>query len=278
MRLRDGRVVRFPAVMGVLNVTPDSFSDGGLYLEPDRAVAHALQMEAAGADIIDVGGESTRPHGAHEVAPAIELARVKPVLERLAGRLRVPLSIDTRQAVVARFALDAGAAIVNDVSALEADPQMAALVARSKCAIVLMHMRGGPANHMKFARYHDVVREVVRYLAARVRFALRVGVAASRIIIDPGIGFAKTAEHNLKILGSLSRICALGYPVLIGASRKGFVRKISGAGNDQILFGTSAVNALAIAAGAAIIRVHDPAPAVAVVKMGAAVAAARHRL
>src|SRR6266571_3015745 len=143
MRLRDGRVVRFPAVMGVLNVTPDSFSDGGLYLEPDRAVAHALEMEAAGADIIDVGGESTRPRGAHEVAPAIELARVKPVLERLAGRLRVPLSIDTRNAVVARFALDAGAAIVNDVSALEADPQMAALVARSKCAIVLMHMRGG---------------------------------------------------------------------------------------------------------------------------------------
>lgn len=278
MRLRDGRVVRFPAVMGVLNVTPDSFSDGGLYLEPDRAVAHALEMEAAGADIIDIGGESTRPQGAHEVAAATELARVKPVLEKLAGRLRVPVSIDTRKAVVARFALEAGAAIVNDVSALEADPEMAALVAHSKCAVVLMHMRGAPANHMQFARYHDVVREVVRYLAARVRFALRAGVAASRIVIDPGIGFAKTADHNLKILGGLPRICALGYPVLIGASRKGFVRKISGAGDDQILFGTAAVNALAVAAGASIIRVHDPAPAVAVVKMGAAVAVTRNRI
>ena len=277
MRLRDGRVVRFPAVMGVLNVTPDSFSDGGRYLEPERAVEHALEMEAAGADIIDIGGESTRPAGAHEVPVEVELARIAPILERLAGRLRVPLSIDTRKAAVARVAIGAGATIVNDVSAFEADPEMAAVVARSRCAAVLMHMRGGPADHMKFADYEDVVAEVVRYLAARIRFARRAGVAASRIIVDPGIGFAKTADHNLQILSSLQRICALGYPVLVGASRKGFIRKICGADAAQIEFGTAAANALALAAGASIIRVHEPAAAVAVARITAAVAAARDR-
>jgi len=274
LRLRDGRLVRFPAVMGILNVTPDSFSDGGRFVDPARAVDHALEMEAAGAAIIDVGGESTRPSGARTVPAEIELARVTPVLERLAGRLRVPVSIDTRKAVVARAALEAGAAIINDVSAL-ADPEMAPLAAAAKCAVVLMHMRGGPEDHIRLARYHDVVREVTAYLAGRARFAVRSGISPLRIIVDPGIGFAKNARHNLQILSGLKRVCALGYPVLIGASRKNFVRMIAGGTESDILFGTAAVNALAIAAGASIIRVHDPGPAAAVMRMGRAIAAAR---
>lgn len=273
MRLTGGRILHFPAVMGVLNVTPDSFSDGGRYLDPERACEHALAMEAAGASIIDVGGESTRPKGARSVSMEVEVARVRPVLQRLGTRLHVPISIDTRKAAVARIALDAGAAIVNDVSALEADTEMAGLVARSKCAVVLMHMRGDPENHMQFARYDDVVREVARYLAGRVRFALKAGIAASRIIVDPGLGFSKTAEHNLRLLSSLRQICALGYPVLVGASRKGFVRRIAGTAEGDVLFGTAAVNAVAIAAGAAIVRVHDPGPAMAVARIGAALAA-----
>ena len=155
--------------MGVLNVTPDSFSDGGRYVDPRRAADHALEMEAAGAAIIDIGGESTRPRGAREVPAEIEIERIMPVLKRLEGRLRVPISIDTRKAAVARVALDAGAAIVNDVSALNADPAMAPLVAARKCAVVLMHMRGGPADHMKFAHYRDVVSEVEAFLASRAR-------------------------------------------------------------------------------------------------------------
>ena len=158
LKLADGRVVKFPAVMGVLNVTPDSFSDGGKYFDPDRAVEHALAMEAAGADIIDVGGESSRPIGAVEIPPDVELKRIAPVLARLGKRLRVPISIDTRRAEIARVALEAGAAIINDITALEHDGEMAPLAARTKCAVVLMHMRGGPANHIEFARYRDVVR------------------------------------------------------------------------------------------------------------------------
>ncbi|HXZ88220.1 MAG TPA: dihydropteroate synthase [Candidatus Binataceae bacterium] len=264
--------------MGVLNVTPDSFSDGGRYLDPARAVDHALEMEAAGAAIIDVGGESTRPAGAREVPLEVELARVEPVLDQLPRSLRAPISIDTRKAAVARAALERGAAIINDVSALAADPEMARLAAESRCAVVLMHMRGGPEDHMKFARYRDVVEEVSRYLAARARFAVGMGIPRSRIIVDPGIGFAKSAHHNLQILSGLSKICALGYPVLVGASRKTFVRRISGGSEADIVFGTAAVNALAIAAGASIIRVHDVGPAAAVMRMGRAIAAARSRV
>src|SRR5271167_2483942 len=194
LKLADGRVVKFPAVMGVLNVTPDSFSDGGKYFDPDRAVEHALAMEAAGADIIDIGGESSRPIGAVEIPPDVELKRIGQVLARLGKRLGVPISIDTRRAEVARVALESGAAIVNDITALEHDCDMAPLAARTKCAVVLMHMRGGPANHARFARYRDVVREVVEYLEARARLAAAAGVVRSRIIVDPGLGFAKTAE------------------------------------------------------------------------------------
>src|SRR5271170_5875022 len=272
LRLADGRVIRFPASMGVLNVTPDSFSDGGRFLDPDRAVEHALAMEAAGADVIDVGGESTRPVGAVEVSVEEELARVTPVIERLGKRLRVPVSIDTRRAEVAHVALESGAAIINDITALEHDPAMAPMVARTKCAVVLMHMRGGVANHIAFARYRDVLREVVDYLDARARFAIAAGVVRSRIIVDPGLGFAKTAQHNLKLLAALPDLCALGYPVLVGASRKTFVARIAGAGEADLEFGTAAANALAIAAGASIVRVHHVGAAVATVRMAAAMA------
>jgi dihydropteroate synthase len=257
--------------MGVLNVTPDSFSDGGHYLDPRRAAEHALEMEAAGAAIGDIGGESTRPHGAREVPEALELERVAPVLKRLRGRLRVPISIDTRKAAVARVALDAGAAIVNDVSALADDPAMAPLVAARKCAVVLMHMRGGPADHIEFAHYRDVVGEVETALAARAREALRAGVARSRIILDPGLGFAKRPRHSLALLGALPRLCALGYPILVGASRKGFVGATAGTDPVALESATAAVSAMAIAAGAAIVRVHDVASAVAAVKMAAAI-------
>lgn len=256
--------------MGVLNVTPDSFSDGGKYLDPDRAVEHALAMEAAGADVIDVGGESSRPMGAVEIPVEAELARVMPVLERLGKRLRVPISIDTRRAAVARVALESGAAIINDITALGHDCEMAPLAARTRCAVVLMHMRGGPTNHIEFARYRDVVREVVEYLDVRARFAVAAGVARSRIIVDPGLGFAKTAQHNLKLLAALPDLCALGYPVLVGASRKTFVARIAGAIERDLEFGTTAANTLAIAAGASIVRVHDVGAGVAAVRMAAA--------
>jgi len=258
--------------MGVLNVTPDSFSDGGKYLDADSAVEHALAMEAAGADAIDVGGESSRPVGAVEIPVEVELARVRPVLERLGKHLRVPISIDTRRAEVARVALESGAAIINDITALEHDREMAPLAARTKCAVVLMHMRGGPANHIEFARYHDVMREVVEYLEARGRFAAEAGIARARIIIDPGLGFAKTAQHNLKLLAALPDLCALGYPVLVGASRKTFVRRLAGPSQVELEFGTAAANALAIASGASIVRVHDVAAGVAVARMAAAIA------
>jgi dihydropteroate synthase len=270
LKLADGRVIRFPAVMGVLNVTPDSFSDGGKYLDPDRAVEHALAMEAAGADVIDVGGESSRPMGAVEIPVEAELARVMPVLERLGKRLRVPISIDTRRAAVARVALESGVAIINDITALGHDCEMAPLAARTRCAVVLMHMRGGPTNHIEFARYRDVVREVVEYLDVRARFAVAAGVARSRIIVDPGLGFAKTAQHNLKLLAALPDLCALGYPVLVGASRKTFVARIAGAIERDLEFGTTAANTLAIAAGASIVRVHDVGAGVAAVRMAAA--------
>jgi dihydropteroate synthase len=271
LRLRDGRIIRFPAVMGIVNVTPDSFSDGGLYLDPERAVQHALELEAQGADIIDLGGESTRPVDAREVPLAEELARLTPVLDGLKDRLRIPLSIDTRKAAVARAALDAGAAIINDVSALSADGAMAALAAERRCAVVLMHMRGAPADHMRFAHYRDVVGEVAAYLSARARAALEAGIAPSRIILDPGLGFAKQPRHSLLLLSALPRLCTLGYPILIGASRKGFVRITAGASSAALEFGSAAAGAMAVLSGAAVVRAHNVVAAVAAVKMAAAI-------
>jgi dihydropteroate synthase len=269
LHLHDGRVIRFPAVMGILNVTPDSFSDGGRFLDPDRAVEHALAMEAAGAAIIDIGGESTR-WNAQQVATEVELDRVLPVIEALRKRLKAPISIDTRKAVVASAALDEGAAIVNDVSGLMFDRAMPHAVARADAALIVMHMRGTPATMDRLARYRNVVAEVRTFLERQAGVAIGAGVRRSRIIVDPGLSFAKKARHNLELIGGLSELCALGYPVLIGASRKRFVRRIAGGGESDSLFGTAAINALAIAAGASIIRVHDPGPAVAVIQMAAA--------
>ena len=186
----------------------------------------------------------------------------------------MPISIDTRHVEVATLALDEGAAIINDITAL-GDPAMAALAAKSKCAVILMHMRGGPADHIRFARYNNVVAEVVKFLAERARYAIASGIARSRIIVDPGIGFAKNAFHNLELIRNLPRICALGYPVLIGTSRKTFVRKIAGASAEEMLLGTAAIDAIAIANGASIVRVHEPGPARAAVAMAAAISKRR---
>jgi dihydropteroate synthase len=271
LRLKDGRVIRFPAVMGILNVTPDSFSDGGRYLDPDRAVRHALAMEAAGATIIDVGGESTRP-GAAMAGVEMELERVLPVIEELQPKLKVPISIDTRKAIVASAALDEGAAIVNDVSGLMFDPAMAQSVAQAGAALIIMHMRGTPVTMNRYARYRNVVAEVCAFLERQACAAIAAGVLRTRVIVDPGLGFAKNARHNLKLMGGLSEVCALGYPVLVGASRKRFVRAIAGGSESDLLFGTAAANALAVAAGASIVRVHDPGPSAAVVRMAVAIA------
>ncbi|HKD68079.1 MAG TPA: dihydropteroate synthase [Candidatus Binataceae bacterium] len=273
LRLSNNVTIRFPAVMGVLNVTPDSFSDGGRYFDHESAVRRALEMAREGAHIIDVGGESTRP-GAKEVPVEVECARVLPVINELSRRLHRPISIDTRKAIVAERALNAGAAIVNDVSAMTFDPAMAAVVARYHAAVVLMHMRGTPATMQRMARYGDVVGEVRRYLMQRARTAQRAGIAKSRIILDPGIGFAKKTSHNLKLLAGLWRICQLGYPVLVGVSRKNFVRQIAGVEQEQLILGTAAAVSVAIGAGAAIVRVHDPGPIAAAVRMVAAIGAA----
>jgi dihydropteroate synthase len=273
LRLRNRVTVRFPALMGVINVTPDSFSDGGQYLDPDAAVKRALQMAHEGAQIIDIGGESTRP-GALEVPARIECERVLPVIRELKGRLNRPISIDTRKAIVAEQALEAGAAIVNDVSAMTFDPEMAGVVARYRAGVVLMHMRGTPATMQRMARYRDVVGEVCAYLARRAGAAQAAGIAQSRIMLDPGIGFAKKTSHNLKLLAGLPRLCRLGYPIVIGVSRKNFIRQIAGAEQEQLIFGTAAAVALSIAAGAAIVRVHDPGPIAAAVKVAAAITAA----
>lgn len=270
MRLADGRVIEFPAVMGVLNVTPDSFSDGGRYFDCGRAVARALEMEAEGAAIIDVGGESTRP-GAPAVPAALELERIVPVLRALGGKLRVPISIDTRKAEVAAAALAEGAAIVNDVSGFEFDPGMAKVTANGGAAAVLMHMRGTPGTMMRQAHYRDVVGTVREALSARARSAIAAGVRPSRIILDPGLGFAKQVHHSLRLLGALPRLCTLGYPILVGASRKSLVRATAGAEPAALEFGTAAASAIAIFNGAAIVRVHEVAAAVAVTKMVTAI-------
>ncbi len=274
MRLTGGIRIRFPAVMGVLNVTPDSFSDGGQFLDPDVAVKRAVEMAREGAAIIDIGGESTRP-GAREVDPEVECERILPVIRGLQGRLECPISVDTRKAVVAKAALEAGAAIVNDVSALTFDPAMADVVAQHRAAVVLMHMRGVPATMQRLARYGDVVREVCAYLSERALSAQAAGIAKSRIILDPGIGFAKKTVHNLILLAGLSRLCRLGYPVMVGVSRKNFIRQIAGARHEQLLLGTAAAVSLAVAAGAAIVRVHDPGPIAAAVRVAAAVRSGR---
>ncbi|MDX6698488.1 MAG: dihydropteroate synthase [Solirubrobacteraceae bacterium] len=258
--------------MGVVNVTPDSFSDGGLFLDEDAAVAHGERLVAEGAEIVDVGGESTRP-GAEPVSVAEEERRVVPVIERLAG-VAPQVSIDTSKAAVATAALAAGATMVNDVTALRAEPELATVVARSGAECCLMHMLGEPRTMQDNPRYDDVVSDVKAFLEERIAFATGEGIAEDRLLVDPGIGFGKTLEHNLELLRRLGEIAALGRPVVIGTSRKSFLGRLTGAEVGDRLPGTIATNVLALERGASVFRVHDVAPVRAALTVAAATVAA----
>ena len=246
--------------MGIVNVTPDSFSDGGLFLDPELAIAHGRELVAAGADLLDIGGESTRP-GAAAVSAELELERTEPVVAALADRdgAGIPISIDTSKAAVAEAALAAGATIVNDVTALRADPELAAVCARRECTVVLMHMQGSPRTMQDDPRYDDVVDDVRAFLAERVEAAVAAGIDEARIWVDPGIGFGKTLEHNLELLRRLHELRELGRPIVIGTSRKRFLGGLTGREVGDRLGGTIASNVLALAAGADVFRVHDVA-------------------
>lgn len=243
-------------VMGVVNTTPDSFSDGGQFLDADRAVAQALRLAAEGADIIDIGGESTRP-GAEPVAEEEEIRRVIPVIERLARASDVAISIDTVKARVAQLALQAGAKIVNDISALQADEEMAATVAQAGAGVILMHRRGTPQTMQANTNYDDLVAEVRAALAQAIARAEDAGCDPRRIMIDPGIGFGKSLEGNLDLIRSIKTFASLGKPVLIGASRKSFVGRITGAEAPDRLGGSLAAAVAAVLNGAAAVRAHD---------------------
>ncbi len=246
--------------MGVLNVTPDSFSDAGSFLQPESAIAHALRMESEGAEIIDVGGESTRP-GAEPVAPEEELRRIIPVIKGLQARSQVVISIDTSKAVVAEAAIDLGAEIINDVTALRGDPRMPEVATKSGAGVVLMHMQGEPRTMQANPAYHDVTAEVAEFLRQRVSAAIGYGMAAERMAIDPGIGFGKTAEHNAALLRSLDRLVQIGPPVLVGVSRKSFLRWLAQAPSSGERFWPGiAITSFCREKGARIFRVHEPKP------------------
>ncbi len=276
--------------MGVVNVTPDSFSDGGLFLDPAAAVAHGLELAGEGADILDVGGESTRP-GAEPVGAVEELRRVLPVVEGLAesrpahpsNPTRPAISIDTAKASVAHAALEAGAALVNDVTALRGDPEMAAVVAQSGAECCLMHMLGEPRTMQREPRYRDVVDDVKAFLEERLAFAVAEGIAERRVLLDPGIGFGKTLEHNLQLLRRLGELAALGRPLVVGTSRKSFlgriladaVGRVEPVSTEGRLSGTVATCVLAYERGATVLRVHDVAPVRAALAVAAATLGAR---
>ena len=245
-----------PKLMGVVNVTPDSFSDGGQYLDPAMAIRHGEDLVRDGATILDVGGESTRP-GAVEVDEAEELRRVLPVVAGLAGSATV--SIDTSKLAVAEAAVDAGASIVNDVTAFKRDPEMASLCAERGVGVVLMHMPGNPRTMQDDPHYDDVVDDVKAFLAARMEFAIGKGVAEERIWLDPGIGFGKTLEHNLELLRRLAELRELGRPLVVGTSRKSFIGKVDGSDVEERIGGSIASSVLAAAEGADVLRVHDVA-------------------
>ncbi len=246
-------------IMGIVNVTPDSFSDGGEFLEPERAIAHGRELAVEGADVLDVGGESTRP-GAKAVSAEEELRRVGPVVEALAGDAGPPVSIDTSKRAVAEAALEVGAAMVNDVTALRADPELAGLCADRGCEVVLMHMLGDPRTMQENPTYEDVVDEVKAFFSERIEYAASEGVDEERIWVDPGIGFGKTVEHNLELHRRLGELAELGRPIAFGSSRKSFIGSLTGAEVDQRLGGTIASNVIAYANGARMLRVHDVAP------------------
>jgi dihydropteroate synthase len=255
----NGRTIdlsRRACIMGILNITPDSFSDGNRYTTVDRSLERAFEMEAEGADILDIGGESTRPF-ASPVDPEEELRRVMPVIEGLAGRLTIPLSIDTFKAVVAREALAAGAEIVNDISGLTFDERMGEIVSAAGAGLVLMHTRGRPADMQKDTRYASIMSEVTESLKKSLLLAERAGIEDERIVVDPGIGFGKSADGNCEIIARLAELSALGRPVMVGTSRKGFIGAVLGRSVGERSFGTAATVAVALANGASIFRVHD---------------------
>ena len=253
-------------VMGVLNVTPDSFSDGGQFFDFERAVERGMQMAAEGAAIIDIGGESTRP-GSASVSDDEQIERVVPVIKALCEKISVPVSIDTCKYEVAKAALEAGACMLNDITALS-DERIAELAAKHDVPVVLMHMQGTPATMQVEPKYEDVVCEVVEYLVGRAKRAESKGIAKNMIFIDPGIGFGKTLEHNLLLLRNINKFIATGYRVLAGTSRKSFIGKLIGREKpSERVFGTAATVALCVAAGVSIVRVHDVAEMVDVVKV-----------
>ena len=253
-------------VMGVLNVTPDSFSDGGQFFAPDKAVEHGLQMAADGAAIIDVGGESTRP-GSASVSAAEQIRRVVPVIEALCKKTNVPVSIDTYKFEVAQAALDAGAAMINDITALS-DERVGELAVERRLPVVLMHMQGTPATMQNEPKYDDVVGEVLEFLLGRAKRAEKLGIAKDMIFIDPGIGFGKTTGHNLSLLRNIDKFVATGYRVLVGTSRKRFIGQITGKEKPaERIFGTAATVALCAAAGVSFVRVHDVAEMVDVLEI-----------
>lgn len=264
-----------PLIMGIVNVTPDSFSDGGRYVALDRAVSHAVTLVEEGADILDLGAESTRP-GATPVGEQEEMDRLLPVLHEVVKRTTVPISVDTMKSRVARAALDAGASIINDVSAMRFDPQMAQVVAESGAAVVLMHMQGTPLTMQLDPRYDNVVSEVRKFFDERIEAAERAGIVKSHIVLDPGFGFGKLQVHNLELLNQLSEFSEIGYPLLVGLSRKAFLGKILDRQVQDREWGTAAAVALAVDRGAAIVRVHNVARMKEVVKVAAAVRSAPH--
>ncbi|HET8925933.1 MAG TPA: dihydropteroate synthase [Candidatus Acidoferrum sp.] len=258
-------------VMGVLNVTPDSFSDGGKFLQPETAIEQAFALERAGADLLDIGGESTRP-GSEETPASQELDRILPVLEALRGRLKIPVSVDTRRATVAELALRAGAQIINDVSGLKSDPRIAEVAARGRVPLIMMHMRGEPRTmqHGPFSR--DVMKDVTQGLRKSIALARKAGVAKSEIILDPGIGFGKSYAQNYELLQKLPQLVKLGYPLLVGSSRKGFLgatlaRDETPAPPEERIWGTAATVTASILGGAHMVRVHDVAEMVQVVRV-----------
>jgi dihydropteroate synthase len=271
--LAKGQTISFsdrPLLMGIVNVTPDSFFDGGRFLDPQAAVAHAWRLVEEGADLLDIGGESTRP-GSVPVDKTEERRRLIPVVTAVAKAVSVPISVDTSKAVVAKAAIDAGAVMVNDVTALRGDPAMVDAIVVSGVGVVLMHMQGTPQTMQKAPKYQDVVEEVEDFLAERVRFALERGVAQNQIMLDPGIGFGKTLAHNLDLLAQLRTFTKLGFPLLVGPSRKGFIGELVEQSVQDRAWGTAGAIALAVEQGAHVLRVHDVAGMKDVVKVAAAI-------
>ena len=264
-----------PVIMGVLNLTPDSFFDGGKYFDPEKALGRAEQMAEQGAQIIDVGGESTRP-GSDPVPMEEEIKRVIPVLKKISARLpKTVISIDTQKSEVAKQAVDSGASIINDISALGADTQMAKVAAETKAALVLMHIRGTPKDMQQDPVYEDLFGEIIKFLKERMEKAIEAGVDPEKIIVDPGIGFGKTVEHNLELIRDLWRLRTLGRPVLLGPSNKSFIGKVLNAEKDDRFEGSAASAVAGILSGADIIRVHEPGKMKKFVSMAAAIKAGR---